>query len=243
MITQAEVNAYWDRRPCNVRHSDKPVGSAEYFEEVAAKRYFVEPHIVDFAQFGRWAGKRVFEIGCGIGTDGAEFVKAGADYMAVDASEEACRIARMRGLSIGQPFEYGWADLAYSFGVIHHAEDPKALIREARRVIREDGEFRLMLYAKNSYKAALIEAGLAQPEAQAGCPIARMYDEASVRELLRPYFSVESIEQAHIFPWQIEPYKRGEYVKEPWFEAMPEAAFKAMEKRLGWHLLIVARPL
>src|SRR5262245_48638358 len=45
------VREYWDRRPCNVRHSAKPIGTREYFEEVDTRRYFVEPHILRFAEF------------------------------------------------------------------------------------------------------------------------------------------------------------------------------------------------
>ncbi|MBF8263332.1 MAG: Methyltransferase type 12 [Parachlamydiales bacterium] len=29
-----EVKAYWDRQPCNIRHSNKAIGSKEYFDEV-----------------------------------------------------------------------------------------------------------------------------------------------------------------------------------------------------------------
>ena len=39
------------RRPCNIRHSPKPVGTREYFDEVEARKYFVEPHIPVFAEF------------------------------------------------------------------------------------------------------------------------------------------------------------------------------------------------
>ena len=49
------------------------------------------------------------------------------------------------------------------------------------------------------------------------------------------------IEQDHIFPYQIEPYKRGEYIKQPWFESMPLEMFRSLEKNLGWHLLITAK--
>jgi hypothetical protein len=31
------VQEYWDARPCNIRHSDKPVGSREFFGEVEAR--------------------------------------------------------------------------------------------------------------------------------------------------------------------------------------------------------------
>ena len=32
--TIEEVKKFWDDRPCNVRHSDKEIGTLEYFKEV-----------------------------------------------------------------------------------------------------------------------------------------------------------------------------------------------------------------
>ena len=69
----ARVHDYWNRRPCNIRHSPRPVGSREYFDEVEERKYRVEPNIPVFAEFPRWAGKKVLEIGCGIGTDTMNF--------------------------------------------------------------------------------------------------------------------------------------------------------------------------
>jgi hypothetical protein len=42
------VKAYWDRQPCNIRHSRLEIGTCEYFDEVEARKYFVEPHIPAF---------------------------------------------------------------------------------------------------------------------------------------------------------------------------------------------------
>jgi len=64
-----------------------------------------------------------------------------------------------------------------------------------------------------------------------------------VHELYRGLFQVVSIEQAHIFPYVVEKYVNYEYEFQPWFKAMPAEMFAALERRLGWHMLIVGRPI
>ena len=118
-----------------------------------------------------------------------------------------------------------------------------AIIEEIRKVIRPDGELRMMLYARRSWKSAMIEAGLDQPEAQSGCPIAFTYDEDDVRALLEGLFEPIEMRQDHIFPYVVDRYVNYDYVRQPWFEAMPEAMFRALEQSLGWHMLISARPV
>src|SRR5271165_7276387 len=132
-VSIGRVWDYWNNRPCNIRHSTQPVGTREYFDEVEARKYLVEPHIPAFADFERWKGKRVLEIGCGIGTDTINFARAGAQVTAVDLSETSLQIAAQRaevfGLEDfvtfvnanaetldGVPLEPGY-DLIYSFGV------------------------------------------------------------------------------------------------------------------------------
>jgi 2-polyprenyl-3-methyl-5-hydroxy-6-metoxy-1,4-benzoquinol methylase len=251
------VQSYWDRRPCNIRHSRREIGSREYFDEVEARKYFVEPHILGFADFPRWKGKRVLEIGCGIGTDAINFARNGANYTAIELSGKSLEFAmkRFEVFNLKGRFHRGNAeeldrlvgtgpfDLVYSFGVIHHTPDPRAVIEAARRVIAPHGELRIMLYASQSWKAAMIEAGFDQPEAQSGCPIAFTYTPEDVHALLAGQFKATEVRQDHIFPYVIEKYVNYEYEPQPWFKAMPQEMFKALEKRLGWHLLITARPL
>ena len=70
--------------PCCNRHSDKPVGSREYFDEVEKRKYFVEPHIPGFADFARWSGKTA--IGLGIAP------RSGANT--VEVAEEQAQLLR-----------------------------------------------------------------------------------------------------------------------------------------------------
>ena len=71
-------------------------------------------------------------------------------------------------------------------------------------------------------------------------PIAFTYTHDEVRDLLGD-FEFTDIKQDHIFPYVIEKYVNYEYELQPWFKAMPTEMFAALEKQLGWHLLIRAR--
>jgi ubiquinone/menaquinone biosynthesis C-methylase UbiE len=252
-----DVRDYWNRRPCNIRHSQKPVGSREYFDEVETRKYFVEPHIPGFADFPRWKGKSVLEVGCGIGTDATNFARQGADYTGLELSQASLELAQKRFEVFGVrgKFHCGNAeqlsqivpqahfDLVYSFGVIHHTPNQRAVFEQIRRVIKPSGELRFMVYAKNSWKDAMIEAGFDQPEAQTGCPIATTYSGELLAERLQGLFSISSVRQAHIFPYIVEKYVKYEYEPQPWFKAMPPKMFEALEHRFGWHMLVTAKPI
>lgn len=249
-----EVRDYWNRRPCNIRHSKKEVGKKEYFNDVEARKYMVEPHIPVFAEFSKWSGKKVLEIGCGLGTDATNFARAGADYSAIELSEKSLELAKRRFdvFELKGKFYYGNAeevhniipiekyDLVYSFGVIHHTPNPSKVIEAIKHFMNEDSELRIMLYAKNSWKNIMIEGGYDQPEAQSGCPIAYTYTHDEIRDLLKD-FEILSLEQEHIFPYIIEKYIQYEYEFQPWFKEMPKNMFRTLEKHLGWHTLIKAK--
>jgi len=258
MVTIDQVREYWNNRPCNVRHSTSPPGTKEYYDEVEARRYANEPHNFTFPEFDRWKGKRVLEIGCGIGTDATNFARAGAIYTGVDLSAESIKLAEQRfevfGLKgtfiecnaeeLDKVFANGEQfDLIYSFGVIHHAPHPERIVACLRDLLAPGGEVRCMLYAKTSWKNILINANWDQPEAQDNCPQAMTYttQEASDLFYFRGGFDNIVVEKDFIFPWDIKHYVNYEYVKQPWFEAMPDELFKIMERALGWHLMITAK--
>jgi len=249
------VKQFWDDRPCNIRHSSKEVGTKEYFEEVTKRKYFVESHILPFANFGFWKGREVLEVGCGIGTAAQSFMEAGAKYTGIDVSPRSIELAQMRTELFDLAGDIFVADiqslvlpdkqfdLVYSFGVLHHIANLDAALKNIYAMLKPGGQFKLMMYASKSWKNACIRQGLDQFEAQTGVPIAETYTNDEIKELLKDFTNIQ-IEQDHIFQWNVEKYKQYLHEKEPWFEAMPEELIRTLEKELGWHLLITCeKPL
>jgi SAM-dependent methyltransferase len=248
------VRNYWDRQPCNIRHGVAPVGTREYFDQVEARKYRVEPHIPRFAEFERWKGKRVLEVGCGIGTDAINFARAGAQLTAVELSGESLRLCRQRFERFGLEARFYQAnveelsavvpvepyDLVYSFGVVHHTPNPRRGVEQLMRYMGPGSELRLMLYAKVSWKNFLIQLQRMQPEAQADCPVVFTYTALGIRRLLRG-LEVVSIRKDHIFPWSIPEYMQHRYRKVWYFGWMPSPVFRMCERLLGWHMLVLAR--
>lgn len=262
------VRAYWNRRPCNVRHSPREMGTRAYFDEVEARKYFVEPHIPAFATFERWKGKRVLEIGCGIGTDTMNFARAGAQVTAVDLSEASLAIARRRAEVYGLDVRFYHAnaeelsavvpveryDLVYAFGVIHHTPHPERALAELRRYMDERSTLKLMVYHRDSWKVLWIvltygkgafwrrdELVARYSEAQTGCPVTYTYTRRSIRQLLRGFRIVDCFVD-HIFPYRIADYVQYRYVKEWYFRHLPTPIFRWLERRFGWHLCVTAVP-
>ena len=269
----SEVQDYWNQRPCNIMHS--PVNIDEdpllYSQQVTARKYFVEPHIPGFAQFDRWNGRRVLELGCGIGTGAIEFARAGAYVASLDISNVSLEIARVRASAEGVASRIwfrqgnmenpqlirGDYDLVYSFGAIHHTPNPSLALRQAHALLAPAGEIRLMLYHRCSWKVFIIllrnwrqllrrktvdQVVAMESEAQSGCPVTWTFTRRSARALLESCgFRVESMEVAHIFPYRILDYINHVYVKRWLWRILPQRAFRFLEQRFGWHLLIVAR--
>jgi SAM-dependent methyltransferase len=261
------VRGYWDRRPCNMFHSKAELGSKRYFDEVEARKYLIEPHIPEFAQFERWRGKKVLEIGCGIGTDTVRFVRAGARVTAVDLSERSVDLTRKRLEVYGLDADVQIAnveelhrilpvqqyDLIYSFGVLHHTPHPERAIEQISRYMGPESELRIMLYNRWSWKAVTTflrhgkgrfwrfdEAVAMQSEAQTGCPVTYTYSKGSVRRLLSG-FDVEDARVDHIFPYRIPDYVEYRYRRVWYFALLPNAALRWLERRIGWHLCVRAK--
>jgi ubiquinone/menaquinone biosynthesis C-methylase UbiE len=245
------------------------VGTRAYFDQVEGRKYRVEPHIPRFAEFARWKGKRVLEIGCGIGTDTINFARAGAEVTAVDLSEESLALAERRAAVFGledritfrqadaehlsQTVPVEMYDLVYSFGVIHHTPHPQKALAEIHKYMGPDSVLKMMVYHRYSWKVLwiLVKFGklafwdlddliARHSEAQTGCPVTYSSSRRTVRGLLQG-FTLGRTMIDHIFPYRIPEYKRYEYEKVWYFAMLPKSVFRWLEGRFGWHLCVEAR--
>ena len=158
-----QVRAFWQAHPCGTKFTEAELGTRPFYEAVEEHRYRVEWHIPEAAGFDRAGGLRVLEIGCGLGTDGARFARAGAAYTGVDLTEAAVSLARRRFELEGLAGDFRVADaerldfadasfdLVYSHGVLHHTPDTAAAVREVHRVLKPGGRAVVMLYHRDSY--------------------------------------------------------------------------------------------
>ena len=157
------VRTFWQAHPCGTKFSDAEIGTRAFFERIEAHRYEKEWHIPAAANFANTRGLKVLEIGCGLGTDGAQFAKAGADYTGVDLTNAAIELARRRFELFGLTGKLQVADaenldfpdesfdVVYSHGVLHHTPDIDAAVQEIHRVLKPGGRAIVMLYHRGSY--------------------------------------------------------------------------------------------
>lgn len=267
-ILIGKVRNFWDEHPCNINHSPKMVGTREYFEEVERRKYFVEPHILRFAEFARWRGKRVLELGCGIGTDTINFARHGAYVSAVELSERSLELAKHRakvyGLRDRIKFYCGNAeeldkfvpvepyDLIYSFGVIHHTPHPQRIIEQIRNYTYPDSTIKIMVYHWYSWKVLwiLLTYGKAKfwrmkelvarySEKARGCPCTYTFTRNQIARLLEKHgFKIKEIWADHIFPYRIVDYAQFRYTKVWYFRYIPQRFFRWLERHFGWHLCV-----
>lgn len=115
-------------------------------------------------------GKRVLEIGCGMGLHSELMARAGAEVVAIDISETSvgatkarmqlkglmADVRQMDAVEINFPDEH--FDFVWSWGVIHHSAFTGRIVREIERVLRPGGETRVMVYHLGGTPAYLVIA-------------------------------------------------------------------------------------
>lgn len=146
--------------------------SREWFDEIDSRfihgnRLFATGEVPfdRVIPYQKVAGAQVLEIGCGLGLHSELMAAKGARLTAMDITPTAVRATRVRfrlkgidaevllGDAEDLPFPDGAFDFIWSWGVIHHSARTAKIVREIARVLKTDGECRLMVYNRNGMAA------------------------------------------------------------------------------------------
>ena len=169
--------SWWARNPMTYDwHGDITSlrGTPEWFAEIdrrfvdASRPYLTSQRPFDQIMPNDLHGQQVLEIGCGMGLHSLELARRGAELHAIDLTREAVEAtqARMKGLAIDAevrcadaeslPYDNETFDFVWSWGVIHHSARTARIVREIARVLKPQGESRVMAYNREGTSARLL---------------------------------------------------------------------------------------
>jgi SAM-dependent methyltransferase len=161
LTTKSQVHDFWNEASCGENLYLLNADKAGYIAQ-STERYTIEPYIPTFADFGSAKGKKVLEIGVGLGADHQRFAEAGAELYGIDLTARAVEHSRQRlelfgltsRLAVGDAedleFDDETFDWVYSWGVLHHSPDTPRSIQEVFRVLKRGGRAKIMIYHKRS---------------------------------------------------------------------------------------------
>jgi len=99
------------------------------------------------------AGRRVLDVGCGIGMYTSAFLRETEEVFGVEIEHDRALEARPRTKGVVQssgerlPFANGAFDVVFSHEVLEHVEDDRACVEEMARVTRSGG--RILIFVPN----------------------------------------------------------------------------------------------
>lgn len=156
------VKDYWNRNSCGEFLYLKGENEIEALNYQSSIRYELVPFILSFAEFDSTNNKKVLEIGVGLGADHQKFAEAGALLTGIDLTDKAISHTKRRFALLGLNSELSVADaenlsfsdesfdIVYSWGVIHHSPDTPKVVNQTFRVLKQNGEARIMIYHTRS---------------------------------------------------------------------------------------------
>ncbi len=249
-VSLEDIQKYWDHFLHDQEMSKALVGSPQWFTDLAAYRYEKLDYLPKVVDFQAYRGKRLLEVGCGIGLDLARFAQGGADVTGIDLSPRAVALAKQHLAQQGATgqvlqmnaeamnFADGTFDTVYAHGVVQYTIDPQRMIDEIYRVLKPGGTAIFMLYHRDSwlmFMSKVTKVGLEHVDA----PIFRTFGQRQARTLLGAFGKVVIVPER--FPVATKLHHglkaalyNGVFV--PFFNALP----KAITRRWGWHLMIWA---
>ena len=246
------VREYWNSRIHDLEMTKQPPGSTAFFQELDEYRFDKLAYLPKVVDFTEYRGKRVLEIGCGIGTDLVRFARGGAVTFGVDLSETAIRLAR-RNLEVNGfakdrfligdgsrlPVPDASIDVFYAHGVLQYSADPRGIVTEAQRVLRPGGTGIFMVYNRVSWLMAMSRV-MKVPLEHEDAPGLRMYSIAEFQQLLAGFTNVDIIPERFPVKSRLHHGLKGTLYN-TFFVGAFNLVPRPLVRRFGWHLMAICR--
>ena len=245
------IQNYWNTHIHDQEISKHPVGSAEFFRELEDYRFEKLSYLPELVDFSGFRGKKLLEIGCGVGIDLVRFARGGALVTGIDLAASAIELAQrnfnINGLDAdlflmngeALEFEDNRFDVVYAHGVLQYTANVNQMIKEIHRVLHPKGEAILMVYNKYSWLNLMSHLTKVDLEHQ-DAPMLKVFSRGEFKRLLEPFSKVRI--HTDRFPvktrihhgWKAILYNQV-FVRS--FHLIP----KIMTRSFGWHLLAFAQ--
>lgn len=216
----AAVRAYWNGHIHDWKVARAPAGSKEFFEEIEAYRYEKLDYLPRLVNFASYSGKRVLDVGCGVGNDLSRFARHGAEVVGIDLAERSIELARdnfrQRGLAgefhvmDGEQLEFrdDSFDLVFCHTVLHFTPQPRRMVEQIHRVLRPGGEAILMTVNRRSWLNLLQKVMRVEVD-HLDAPIFRQFTAAEFRNLLAPFPHVRIVAERFPVPTKVHGGLKG----------------------------------
>jgi 2-polyprenyl-3-methyl-5-hydroxy-6-metoxy-1,4-benzoquinol methylase len=244
------ISSYWDEHIHDLTIATHPIGTVEFFRELAEYRFDKLRYLTQVVNFTAYKNLRLLEVGCGVGLDLARFARAGAQVTGVDLSPMAVRLAqqnfKQQGLTADLCVMNGEAlqlasnsfNVVYAHGVLPYTADPQQMINELHRVLRPGGQAILMVY--NTYSWLMFLSKLMKVELEhEDAPVIRTFSIKAFKQMLRPFAHVQIIPERFPVPTRLHHGLKATLYNN-FFVSTFNTLPRSWVRPFGWHLMAFA---
>lgn len=159
----SQVQKFWNDHIHDWKVAKSPVGTKEFFDEIEKYRFEKLHYLPRLVDFNGYSGKKVLDVGCGVGNDLSRFCKGGSEVFGIDIAPHSIELANsnfsQRGLK-GEflvmngeqmTFSDDSFDVVYCHTVLHFTPRPEKMIAEIVRVLKPGGIAILMTVNRHSW--------------------------------------------------------------------------------------------
>ncbi len=246
-----EIEQYWNEHIHDLEIAENPVGSQGFFQDLENYRFEKLHYLPNLVDFNAWSGKKVLEVGCGVGIDLVRFAQGGARVTGIDLADKSIELAKknfefhslsarlQKGNGEQLDFPDNAFDCVYAHGVIQYTANDQALIDEIYRVLKPGASAIMMVYNRHSWLNFLSRTLKVKME-HTDAPVLKQYSRREFSSLLKTFSKVNLVTERFPVRSRLQKGLKAVFFNNlfvPVYNLIP----KFVTRRTGWHLMAFAK--